>query len=284
MRSHVVMTTKHIAHFGPRLIGSPTGSLRAAMLVKPNPGIEKAKPLPGEPGTVYAWALEQHAVFRKTLEYFGVETIVLDPHGSDPYEASAADAAVAFEDGAMLMRPTLMSRRAEADRAQAEFGRIDVPLAGHIVAPGLLDGTDVVLAGTTAFVGIGKRGNALGRAGFAAVAGAHGYRVVEVRLADGVPALRAVASAVAADTVVLAPDKVDPAAFAGFKTIVLERGEELGAGVLCLGDGRVLADIRYRTALTAMRRAGITVEAIDLYDFCKVGITPSMLALALKRD
>ncbi len=276
--------TKETVHFGPRLIGSPTGALRAAILVKPNRSIERATPLPGEPGVVYARALEQHAVFAKTLRYCGVETVVLEPRGEDSYETSVADAALAFEDGAMMMRPSSMSRRAEADRTEAEFARLDVPLAGHVVAPGLLDGTDLLLAGMTAFVGVGARGNALGRGGFAAVARAHGYRVVEVGLADGVPALAAVASAVAKDTIVLAADKVDPAAFAGFKTIVLERGEELGAGVLCLGDGHVLADLRFRTALSAMRRAGIAVEAIDLYDFCKIGITPSMMALPLKRD
>jgi hypothetical protein len=108
--------------------------------------------------------------------------------------------------------------------------------------------------------------------------------VAEVSLADGVPALRAVAGAVAKDTIILAAGKVDPAPFAGFKTIVLERGEDLAAGLLCLGDGHVLADMRFRTALTQMRRAGIAVESIDLYDFYKVGITPSMMVLSLKRD
>jgi hypothetical protein len=33
-----------------------------------------------------------------------------------------------------------------------------------------------------------------------------------------------------------------------------------------------------------MRRAGITVEAIDLYEFTKLGLTPSMLTLALRRE
>ncbi|MBV8116873.1 MAG: hypothetical protein JOZ01_02780 [Candidatus Eremiobacteraeota bacterium] len=276
------MATKEGVHFGPRLIGSPTGTLRAAALVRPNRSIERAKPLPGEPGAVYARALEQHEVLRKTLAYFGVETIVLDPHGDDAYEASVADAAVAFEDGAMLMRPTAMSRRAEADRTEAEFARLDVPLAGHIVAPGLLDGTDVLLAGNTAFVGVGPRGNDLGRNGFSAVARAHGYRPVEVPFGN-VPALRAGAGAAAKDTIVLA-NGVNPSPFAEFKTIALERGEEMAAGFLCLGEGRVIADIRFRTSLQAMRRAGISVESIDLYDFYKVGITPSMLVLALKRD
>jgi dimethylargininase len=276
--------TKDSVHFGPRLVGSPTGALRAAMLVRPNRSIERAKPLSGEPGAVYSRALEQHAVLCKTLRYFGVETVVFDPHGDDSFEASASDGAVAFEDGAMLMRPTAMSRRAEADRTQAEFAQLDVPLAGHIVAPGLLDGTDVMFAGNTAFVGVGKRGNDLGRKGFAEVARAHGYAVAEVRLADDVPALRAVAGAVSKDTIVLAADKVDPAPFARFKTIVLERGEGFAAGLLCLDDGHVLADIRFRTALTALRRAGIAVDSIDLYDFYKIGITPSMLVLSLKRD
>jgi len=271
-------------HFGPRLVGSPTGRLRTALLVAPNASLERARPMAGEPGAVYKRALEQHAVLQKTLRYYRVETIVLDSRGDDPFETSAADRAVVFEDGATIMRPSAMGRRAEANRIEAEFARLDVPLAGHIVAPGLLDGTDVLLAGKTAFIGAGNRGNALGRSGFAQVARAHGYEVAEVALAPGVPSLCAVAGAVARDTIVLAADKVDPAPFAGFKTIVLERGEELAAGVLCLDDGHVIADIRFRTSLRAMRRAGVAVEAIDLYDFYKVGITPSMLVLALKRD
>lgn len=278
------MTAHRSIGFGPRLVSTATGRLRSAILVRPNEGIERAGAIVGEPGAIYARSLEQHEVFRTTLEYFGVETIVLDFRGDDAYDVSAADAAIAFEDGAIVMRPTAMSRRAEADRMQAEFAMLDVALAGHIASPGLLDGSDVILAGETAFVGVGSRGNELGRSGFAHVARAHGYRVVEVKLAPGVLALRSVAGAVASDTLVVGADKVDLAAFSGFQTIVLARGEEQAAGALCLGERSVLADTRYRTALGQMRRAGIAVESIDLYEFAKLGMTPSMLALALKRE
>ncbi|MGC2131504.1 MAG: hypothetical protein WA629_15570 [Candidatus Aquilonibacter sp.] len=271
-------------NFGPRLVGTPTGKLRAAMLMKPTATLEQAMPMPGEPGAVYARALDQHEILRKTLAYFGVDTIVLEPRGEDPYETAIGDAAVVFEDGAMVMRPSAMSRRAEADRFESECSRLDIPIAGTIAAPGLLDGGDVLLVDRTAFLGRSTRGNAIGRAGFTAVARAHGFDVIEVALAPDVPALRSVASAVARDTVVIAPDKVDAAAFAGFRTIQLELGEERAAGVICLGEHHVIADARYRTALARMRKAGIVVEGIDLYDFEKVGITPSLLALALKRD
>ncbi|HTU83094.1 MAG TPA: hypothetical protein VMF61_13250 [Candidatus Acidoferrales bacterium] len=277
-------SVKPALHFGPRLVAAPTGSLRAAVVVRPRRSIESAKPLPGEPGSVYERALEQHAVLVKTLEYFGVETVVLDAHADDPYEPAVTDAAIAFEDGAVMMRPTAMSRRGESDRLEAEFERIDVPLAGHIAGPGLLDGSDVVLVGSTAFVGASARGNALGRTGFAHVATAHGYSVVEVPYDPSVPALSCVLAGVAPDTVVLAGSKVDRAPFAGFKTILLEIGEELAAGVLVLGERHVIADRRYRTAFSTMRRAGIVVEGLDLYDFAKIGITPSMLAMPLKRE
>lgn len=277
------MSAPHVA-FGPRLVGTPAGTLRAAVLVKPTPAIERARTLPGEPGALYTRALEQHHIFAETLRYCGVEATVFDPHGEDPNEAGVADAAVVLEDGAVVMRQTAMSRRAEADRLEAEFARLDVPLAGHIAAPGLLDGGDVLCVGATAYVGLTRRGNALGRAGFSAVAQAHGLRVVEVAVAPDVPSLRAVASAVGRDTVVLAADKVDPAPFAEMHVVTLERGEELAAGVCTLGERHVIADLRYRTSLQRMRKAGIAVESIDLYDFAKIGLTPSMLALALKRD
>jgi dimethylargininase len=270
--------------FGPRLAATATGRLRSAVLVKPGASIERAAPLPGEPGAIYERALEQHEILRSTLEYCGVETLVLHSHGDDPYEAGAGNAAIAFQDGVVLMRCTAMSRRAETDRMQREFTRLDVPIAGHIEGPGLLDGDDVVLAGTTAFVASGPGGNDVGRSGFAQLARAHGYNVVAVTLAPGVPALRAVAGAVASDTIVVGAGAADLAAFAGFRTIVLERGEEGAAGALCLGERHVLVDLRYRTALAQLRRAGIRVEAIDLYEFTKLGVTASMLALVLKRE
>ncbi|HZV76836.1 MAG TPA: hypothetical protein VFF63_03635 [Candidatus Babeliales bacterium] len=278
------MTAHRTIGFGPRLVATATGRLRAALLVPPSAAIEAAQPLIGEPGAIYARALEQHGVLCATLRYFGVETIVVEPRGDEPYETNVADAAVVLEDGAALMRLDSLVRRAEVDRLESEFARLDVPFAGHIAPPALLEANDVLLAGRVAFVGVGSRGNQLGRAGFTRLAQAHGYRVVDVPLASDAPPLRCVAGAVSSDTIVLGADKVAAEAFAGFRTILLEPGEAQAAGVLPLSDGHVIADIRYRTSLAAMRRAGVKVEAIDLYEFTKLGLTPSMLTLALRRE
>jgi dimethylargininase len=270
--------------FGPRLVAHPTGALRAAVLVAPPVAIEEARPLPGEPSAVHGRAVAEQSILIKTLEYFGCEVALLDAHTNDPYASAVVDATIVFENGAVMMRPSAMTRRPEVAWLEAEFEKRDMPIAGHIAAPGLIDGSDVLMAGNTAFIGVTKRNNALGRAGFAQIAKAHGFNAVEVRLADTVSSLRAAAGAVASDAVVLAPaDRIDHAAFSGFKVYVTQRDDELGAGVLNLGDHHVLADIRYPKVIDTLRKGGNIVEAIDLYDFGRIGLTPSMIAADLKR-
>jgi dimethylargininase len=269
--------------YGPRLIGSPAGELRAAVLVRPSASIERATPRNAEPGAIYARALEQHAVLERTLRSFGAEVDVVDSFGDDPYRTAVADAAVVFENGAVMMRPSSMSRRGEAENLERVFASIDVPLSGRITPPALLDGTDVLLVDATAYVGVGARGNDLGRSAMRELAAAAGFEVVEVRLARDVASLHSVAGILGEGIVALAPAKLDAAAFSKVRVVALEPGEESAAGVICLSDRHVIVDVRYRTALRRMRAAGVTVEGIDLYEFEKLGITPSMLVLPTRR-
>jgi dimethylargininase len=271
--------------YGPRLVADPTAALRAALLVSPPLAIEKAQPLAGEPNAIHWRAVAQQNILIKTLMYYGCEVTLLDPHTDDPFSSAVADAAIVFENGAVMLRPSSLVRRPESAWLEAEFQKRDFPVAAHITAPGLLDGSDVLMAGNTAFIGASKRSNAIGRGGFAQIARAHGYNVVEVRLGAGVPSLRSVAGVASGDTVVLAPAPlVDHAAFAGFTIHVTPVGDELGAGVLNLGEGHVLADVRYRRVNDVLRKAGVTVEAIDLYEFTRIGIAPSMLVVDVKRS
>lgn len=270
--------------WGPRLSAQPTAHLRHAMLAAPGPAIDLAVPLAGEPNAVHGRALAQIGVLAKTLRYFGCEVTELAEQPDDPLASAVAQSAVVLENGAVLMRARSMQRRAQAAWLEETFARMDVPIAGHIAAPGFIDGADVLLAGSTAFIGVGPASNELGRRGFAHVASAHGFTPVEVRLGAGARCLRAVAGVVAADHLVVADARfLDHAALRGFKTTIAPLGHELGAGVLNLGDGHVLAGVRFQAVNDRLRADGVTVEAIDLYDFDRIGLTPSMLVLDLKR-
>ncbi len=209
---------------------------------------------------------------------------MLESSSQDPYACAAVNAAVVFENGVVIMRPSSMTARPQTAWLENELVKRDIPIAGHIAAPALLDGSDVLLVGSTAFIGVSARSNALGRSGFAQIAKAHGFAVREVRIRDGAAHLRALAGALSSDSVVLGPESsIDHAAFEGFKVLVAPLGHERGAGVLNIGEHHVVANVRYPSVVDILRRASIVVEAIDLHDFGRVGIAPSMLAVDLKR-
>jgi dimethylargininase len=270
-------------HYGPQLNSSPSAALRRALLVVPTAAIENARPLAGEPNAVHSRAVAELAIFAKTLRSIGCEVIEAEGHSRDPLGAAAADLAVVFGSGAAIMRPSSPDRRADTAWIEERFETGDVPIAAHLAAPGLLDGTDVVLAGRTAFIGVSKRSNALGRDAFAHIAQAHGYTPVEVRLSPEAPSLRSVCGVLSEDSLVVAVERVDRTAFAEFDVVEAVQGDELGAGVLNVGFRHVVADVRFPRVVDALRKAGVHVEAIDLYDFGRVGLTPSTLALDLRR-
>lgn len=277
-------------------VRADSGALRAVYVVAPTGALAGVAPTHGESHAIADRALGQHALFVSRLKAFGVKVVGVEAPEESPLASLAADCAVIFEDGAFLMRPSDLSRRGAVRQVEAELLKAGVPVVGRIEAPGLLDGGDVLLGAGKIFLGVPTRrqaetgipgfahGNALGREQLAAYARTKGLTVVEVPMAAEVRRLRSVAAFVDSETVLFAAGLLDAAAFAGLQSIVAPRGEDYGAGVLALGPRRVLANLRFRETIPLLRKSKIFVDAIDLWEFGKVGATPATLTLALKRD
>ncbi len=269
---------------------SDAGALAGAVVLRPCAAVDRLPPVAGEPSPIASRAIEQHAILVRTLRDRGVAVVELEPQTESPTESLLADCALIFPSGALIARPSQIERRAEVAAIERALTDMGIPIIGRITAPGLLDATDVAIAPGVVFVGVPlagaglrARSNALGRAQLAAFATELGYRAVEVAVASDVPRLRDVLSVIASDTVVVAPEKVDLAALDGFRTVELPRGEEFAAGVLALGERRLLTNLRFRESLAILRKAKIGVEAIDLWEFGKAGFGPFSLVLAIKR-
>lgn len=269
--------------------------LRGALVTMTTEAIERGEPLNGEANAIGSRALEQQGVLMSRLAAHGVPTIVREAPANAPLGALATDAAVVFPTGAFIMRPSDQSRRKDTATIETTLAEAGLTILGRIEAPGLLDGGDVLLSNDTLFIGVverriseigipvGLHGNALGRAQLAGYARSIGMRVVEVAMPAQTRRLRSIASFIDGDTVVFAPGSVDANVFAGLRTIEVPLGEEYGAGVLALGERRVIANLRFRETIPLLRRAKVSVDAVDLGEFGKVGATPSSLVLALKR-
>lgn len=282
--------------FAAPFVRGDTGPLRAVFVVPPSAGLAAVAPTHGESHAIYERAAEQFALFTSRLTAFGVKVLAVESAPPVPLASLAADCAVVFEEGAFLMRPSDLDRRAASAAVEAALVRAQIPIVGRIEAPGLLDGGDVLFGGGTVYLGVAARrqaevgirgfahGNALGREQLAAYARSKQRKAVEIAMASEVRRLRSVASFVDAETVLFAAGLLDGTAFAGLQQLAAPRGEDYGAGVLALGPRRVLANLRFRETIPLLRKAKIFVDAIDLWEFGKIGATPSSLALALKRD
>jgi dimethylargininase len=287
--------TTALPTFQAPFVSSDHAPLRGAFIVPPTAAIAAVPPMHGESNAIASRASEQFTILLGRLSAAGVKLVNADDDAAVALGWSSADGAVVFENGAFMMRPSDVRRRAGIATLEDALERAGVPVVGRIEAPGLLDGGDVLLAQDTIYIGYTKtrqaeigtlatlHGNAFGREQLAEYARAAGRKVVEVALAGEVPRLRSVAALIDARTVLLAPGLVDASAFDGLETIAAPRGEDYGAGVLALGERRVLANLRFRETIPLLRKAKVAVDAIDLWEFGRIGVTPALLALALKR-
>jgi dimethylargininase len=275
----------------PPFVRSDAGALAGAVVCAPSSSVAALPPIKGEPSPIADRALEQHKILVRTLRDRGVDVTVLEPTTETPTEALIADCAIVLPQGAILARPSEVERRGEVLAVERALIAAGIPIAGRIEAPGLLDATDVALAGDRIFIGVPRpgaglrrRSNALGREQLAAFAAAADMRAVELAIASDVPRLRNVFNVVAADAVVAAPELVDLVPVRDLRVIEVPRGEEFAAGVIAFGERRVIANLRFRYSIGLLRAAKIDVEAIDLWEFGKAGIGPFSLVLATKRS
>jgi dimethylargininase len=274
----------------PPYVRSDAGALAGAVVCAPSTSVDQLPPIKGEPSPIASRAFEQHGIFLRTLRDRGVELTILEPSTETPTESLVADCAIVLPQGAIIARPSAVERRGELPAIERALAARGIPIAGRIEAPGLLDATDVAIAGDRIFIGVPRpgaglrsRSNALGREQLAAYAAAANLSVVELAIAPDVPRLRNVFNIVATDAVIAAPDLVDLVPVRDLRVIEVPRGEEYAAGVLAFGDRRLIVNLRFRYSIGLLRAAKIDVEAIDLWEFGKAGAGPFQLALATKR-
>jgi dimethylargininase len=210
-------------------------------------------------------AIAQHAGYRQALVALGCRVVALPAQDALPDAVFVEDVALVLDEVAVVTRPGARSRRDEAES-------VAQVLAGYrpllrIVAPGTLDGGDVLRVGRDVYVGQSARSNAEGIAQLRALLAGHGYRV------HGVPTrgclhLKSAATQVAGDTLLVQPAWVDPAVFTGCHLVEVDPAEEHAANALRIGAGVVYPDCFPRTR-QRLEAAGIAVTTVDVSELQK---------------
>jgi dimethylargininase len=222
--------------------------------------------------------LEQHDACLQTLASLGVAITVLDADPRFPDGCFVEDCAVVVPDCTVITRPGAPSRR-------GEVGGVEAALAAQsahwkferIVAPGCVDGGDVIVADGRALIGLSQRTNAEGARQLARILMAHGLTARTVRVEDGLH-LKSDVSYLSHNVCLLTPRFADRRELADFDRIVVADEDAYSANCVCRGE-HVLAPAGYPRTSAALERAGFTVHELDMSEFRKMDGGLSCLTL-----
>jgi dimethylargininase len=218
----------------------------------------------------YARAVQEHAAYEEALRRAGCRVQRLPDAPELPDSVFVEDAAVVFDELAVLARPGAASRRPEVD-AMAEALRPHRRLA-RITSPGTLDGGDVLVTPGRIFVGVSGRTNAEGARQLAMHVAPLGLDVIAVPV-EGCLHLKSAVTLVSRPpeagshaTLIVNPNWIDTAWFAGFDLVEVDPDEPAAANVLRIGEHLICAAEHPRTArrLRVRGLATLSVPAAEL--------------------
>ncbi len=226
-------------------------------------------------------ARAQHERYEHALRQLGVSVHRLPETDDLPDSVFVEDAAVVVDELAVLTRPGAESRRAEIPtvaQALAPYRAL-----AFVVAPGTLDGGDVLQIGKRLFVGLSARTNAAGIAQLAAFLAPFGYRVEGMALTGCLHLKSAITAIAAVDeaTIVLNPAWVDGSKLGAQRAIEVAPEEPMAANVLAIGNSVLVNASAPRTA-ERIAAAGFDVVLVDQSELAKAesGLTCCSLLLA----
>jgi dimethylargininase len=215
----------------------------------------------------YARAVAEHAQYEAALRSLGCRVERLADAPDLPDSVFVEDAAVVFDDVAVIARPGAASRRPEVDAMAAA-------LAPHrplefIEAPGTLDGGDVLITPGRVFVGISGRTNDEGARQLRGILAPHGFEVIAVPVTGCLHLKSAVtlAGGVAGKpALVINPGWIDAARFTDFVLIEVDPSEPAAANVLRVGATVICAaeHPKTRARLEAAQLHTLSVPAGEL--------------------
>lgn len=225
-----------------------------------------------------AAAQAQHAEYERVLASLGCTVEAVEPAPDQPDSVFIEDTAVVFDEVAVITRPGAESRRAETAAVERALAPLR-PLA-HIVAPGTLDGGDVLVVGRRVFVGRTGRTNDDGIAQLRAAISPYGYTVTAVDV-TGCLHLKTAVTAVDDRTALLNPAWIDPTALAGLELIEVDPAEPMAANVVRVGDA-LLYGASYPRTRARLEKRGYRPVCVDASELAKAEGAVTCCSLVLR--
>jgi dimethylargininase len=214
-------------------------------------------------------AAEQLAAYEFALADAGLTIHRLAPLDDHPDGVFVEDTAILLGDHAVITRPGIPSR---FDEIFSTAEGLAPYFTIHFLESGILDGGDVLRIDQTLYLGRSRRTDSQGMGSLKAIVEKLGFQVVPVELGRCLHLKTAVTFAGpdqhGRPTVLVNPEWVDPAIFAGTDAIHVDKDEPYAANIVRAADRILMAAGSPRTA-ELMRERGFRVVDLDLSELQK---------------
>jgi len=228
-------------------------------------------------------AIRQHDGLKSILRDFGTEVVDIPELARHPNSVFTRDTALCTPFGYIRLRLGLDTRRGEERWMSDALESIGEPCAGEIKVPGTVEGGDVILVGSVAFLGRSIRTNDEGVAQLSSLLRGMGYEVRTISLPESILHLDKVLMAAGPTRMLSCSDSIPKESIKGFEVIEVSCEGRSTANIICLGNNQVIVDRSNRTVLTRLEEHGLSVHAIDLSEFAKGAGGPNCLIMPVER-
>jgi dimethylargininase len=247
-----------------------------ALLRKPCRNLAAGLSTAGLGVPLYERASAQHAAYAEALCSCGLEVTVLAADENYPDSVFIEDTAVLAEKVAVIARPGAPSRRGEesavAEALAKYYDRLE-----RIIAPGTMEGGDVLRAEDHFFIGVSARTNESGAQQLAAILKKNGYATTLVPLRR-VLHLKTGIAYLQEKRLLADGEFLGHGLLSEFETIPVPAGESYAANSLWI-NGRVLVPAGFPLAKKTIEASGCETLAVDVSEFRKLDGGLSCLSL-----
>lgn len=238
-------------------------------------GITSAPEL-GQPD--YEKALKQHDAYIEALRQCGVEVTVLPALDEYPDSCFVEDTCVLTRECAIMDNPGAGTRNGEAALMEPTIRQFfPEDRIEHIVAPGTLEGGDVMMVGDHFYVGRSARTNEEGIRQFIAILEKYGLSGSEVPL-ERVLHLKTGVNYLEDGNMLVSGEFIEKPDFAEFNKIVIPEDEAYAANCIWM-NGTVIVPEGYPAVLKAVQDAGYATLVVDTSEYRKIDGGLSCLSL-----
>jgi dimethylargininase len=181
----------------------------------------------------YELLLKQHGTYLETLRSCGLEVTLLNPLPDYPDAYFVEDTAVVTADVAIISNPGAETRQGEEKSmvpVLAEFHKIE-----RILAPGTVDGGDVLQVDNHFFIGLSERTNKEGAGQLGRILESCGNTWATVEVGAGLH-FKSSVNYVGKNTLLVTSDFAEHAMLRGYDKIVVEKAEAYAANTLLVNE------------------------------------------------